>query len=51
MQRGERGALGPVGHARRRVVPECLGEPLRSTGDEAVLVIGVGVDDAQDLKD
>lgn len=33
------------------MVPECLREPLRSSGNGAVLVVGVGVDHAEDLED
>ena len=32
-------------------LPQRLGEPLRAAGDEPVLVVGVGVDDAEDLQD
>ncbi|CAH0321384.1 hypothetical protein SRABI128_04901 [Microbacterium sp. Bi128] len=51
MQRGQRGAVRPVGHTRRRVLPQCLGEPLRAAVDEPVPVIGVGVDHAKDFED
>ena len=51
VQARQGGAGRPMGELLGRVRPQRLGQLLRSAEDAAVLIVGVGVDDAQDLED
>ncbi len=51
VQGGQRGALGPVHDLLRLALPQAQRQLLRAAHDAAVVVVGLGVDDAQDLQD
>ncbi len=51
VQGGQRGALGPVDDLLGLALPQAQRELLRAAHDAAVVVVGLGVDDAQDLQD
>lgn len=51
VQGGQRGAERPVDDLLRLAVPQAQRELLAAADDAAVVVVGLGVDDAQDLQD